>query len=254
MRITALALDHLDLDLTGDALDQRLQILDIFSISKDDPRWLAIVTGQESMLVARCSPRTVREGGGYMRVQITTEFLSPYLERLATLTGGSLDSLDLTSLFQPTHTYIMESCVYAKGTTTATMVVIAYPYAGIPLATDEERLEKASRNAKRYLEDMLGETPLRPEFLPLDNGFYRPNPDYGKAPLPPRACPNNERVWQAVFGTWATQSARPAQQAILARLSRYGGQQEVHPTLHDYRGIYLDNYATLMPWEEFAQA
>ena len=246
MRIVNLSPGELTVDLESTPSAQRLDILDVLDVRKTDPHWLSLLTCQESILTVPF-PHLL-EGGGFVRVTTTSDFLAPYLELLAKRTGGQIDRVTLSSITQWTHTHLMESCEYYDGLVHATMVVKVYRPTNCTHMTDEELNAKALKLALRYLQEDLGETIVPQEFILAHNNCYKPNPEYGGRALRivPRAT--NEKIWQELFGTWATTMATPAQQAMLKRFSQVAGVTDRWPSIRDHQ-LYLDQYATVLTWD-----
>lgn len=251
MRILSVTPATLTVDFENTPPADRVDLLDVCDIGKDHPRWLPLLTGQESICSINFSARLLKQGGGFVRVAVTSTYLEPYLQLLEQRTGGTVSHVPLSFLERWTHTYFIESCAYHDGLVHAIMVVRVYPPTNVESITDEERQTRAVTYATRYLDRELGDTDIIQEFIPADEmgRLYKRNPAYGRGEsrLVSRAV--NERAWQAVFHAWVEHQASPAHIAILERQAR-ASTSEHWPSLRHYV-LHLDQYRTTLQWEEF---
>jgi hypothetical protein len=252
MRLHTLSQDHLVVDLTGLTPARRLELLDVLRVDHDDPRWLPLLTGASSLVTVPFSPRHVAQGGGFVRVSVTSDYLDPYLDLLETRTGSRLRTAPLPSLLRWTYTHFMESCDYRDGAVHATMVIPVYPPCSSSTLSDTARTEYAEQRARFCLNTALGHTQVPPEFIPVEDGrWYRPNPDY------PRSSPIilkqavHDTVWHDLFDHWVHSAATDDQRAILARYAHGNRTRSRWPSLSDYNCFHLDQFQTVITWEDF---
>lgn len=250
MHILSVTREELLIDLNTTPPAARLPLLDVLEVRKDDPRWLPLLTGQESLITVRGSARALAGGGGFVRVSVASEYLEPYLALLETRTGQRLSMVALPSLLEWTYTHLMETCEFRNRLVHATMVVMVYPPLDSTVLSDSERETKAQARALECLNRALGETETVREFIPYgESGLFRRNPDYGRGPSRTLPRPVNEAVWHSLFDQWVHTLATPAQREILGRLAHPPGSRQAWPGLRDYH-LYLDHYRTTITWQE----
>ena len=250
MIVKSLGREKLTVEVEG--REEAMRVADIFGIEKGNDEWMDLVTGKNSVAERKAGQKHLDNGGGFVRVEISTDFIGPYLSRLEKTAGAVPFDMPLPSMVEAYHTHIVESAKIVGGKLVASVVLMVYPNIGKNY-DDAEREKKALENATRYVNEHLGQVEPPSEYIEAGNGYYKKNPKFGRGEMPCRQAAKNEDVWQEIFGQWFDIQANPAQKELLLRMSTVS-DREKWPSLRDYQGIHLDDYKVFLSWEDFKAA
>lgn len=277
-KLTNFSREKVEFDLTG--MDRK-SIKDILHVCRygdeDSNEYIDFLTGQKVAIAQESDKKDFEHGGGFEKVTVESDFIKPYLDRLLEWTGyafaagAEIPIKSLDGIFH-THGVLSAKIIFKpnpykafQGSTEGPILsrLIAETYTHVYLNSNEKdidekrRAEKAEKRCVLQVAEELGQVQTPREFIEVQGGLYKRNPDYGSGrPSPINKGCYNENVWQEIFGFWFENFATAGQKEIIARMSHcWEGKKaifnEKYPSLRDYGGIHLDNYCTYVKIEDF---
>jgi hypothetical protein len=254
-QIVEVSRERMIIDVSKADRAERIGICRVAGLDEASDGFLDVLTGKAENVVVNFCRRTVAANGGFERRTVETDYVKPYLERLKKATGFEMPKgspLFLHSLREINFTHSVEEAELTDGR--LFVRGIGHAYSDDPI-NDETRRSTASAGLLRCIEERIGVVEVPREFVEADVGrgeFFKRNPKYGTGRSERRPGAAFEPLWQELFRFWAENHATQDQKAALKRLARCKGQKEEYPTLRDYGHVYLDGYATVLKFEDFA--
>lgn len=202
-----------------------------------------------------------RDNGEWFPVSHTlgAEWLAPYMKRLQDMTGFSGHIADRPGPRYPSgycvnlcHTHIVESASISSVSYTARGFIHSQDWNG---RTAAQRYKEAFAG---YVAANMGDVKREPEYIRMDNGWLKENPNYLKRHAP-HAAPKSAAVFECLFNAWLEKYASEEQRQIVTRcmanhhtVCPRDGMGEFFLRSYD-RGYRVDWGGPLVSFEEFAK-
>jgi hypothetical protein len=244
--------DRFSVTIIPETVTERVDLANVAGLKPTDPNYLDLYTGKTPSITPLAHRSSTEGGGGWMRHTVTTDYLTPYWERLVRQFGATPVDLDFGPVLDAAgrigHTYLAESLVYSAETklTTWTSVFELFPYIGERFPDQAAILARADREAREDIANFLGASVYPREYIEVGNGLFKKNPDWGRARITYRPGVENSNVWKFMCDWWRQTQATPGQLALLERATKYWRE----PTAWNFA---YDNHNQVMKWEEFSQ-
>lgn len=182
---------------------------------KLDPfHYAAVAMGGHLEYIDRCSKKD-NETWFQETVQLGPEWLAPYMKQLERWFGytGPIPLIENAPIYggypkQLCHTHMVERAMISPDGYWALGYQQSRDYNGKPAE------QRSRQYFHEYVQEDLGDRRHEPEYLALDNGLYRRNPNYLKSHHPHPAA-KNERITTALVQWWVANVATPGQKACL---------------------------------------
>ncbi len=187
-------------------------------------------------------------------------FLKPYYDLLAKVTGYDGPPFDIVDerLRYPGG-YCKNLC-HTHIVTTARIGADGYHADGFIASEDwdgKKAADRAPYHFNEYCRAALGATKSEPEYIEMNNGLLRRNPNYMKTHAPhPQVT--SERLFETIFQRWLDNVATLAQQVAYVE-----GDQCHHTVCKDSlaasflrgynNGFHINKYADLITFEQFKE-
>lgn len=192
--------------------------------------------------------------------QVPFTFLQPYYDRLKQITGYAGPAFDIVGdrlrycsrrLTSLCHTHLVtEACISAQGYQ-AIGFIASEDWNGRPAD------ERAVTNFNEYLREHLGDRKSEPEFLEINSGLLRRNPNYGKR-YPPHPAAKSEAVFEVIFSHWLHTLASREQIALFIEAAAcyktvVKSTSLAAALLHLVREFHLEHYSRTVTFEQFQE-
>lgn len=171
----------------------------------------AIANG--ALSIVRKSSR--RDNGAWFECEYVAPFsyLAPYFDKLEKITGycGGIPTIDAPCYDRKStlcHTHIVDRAQITPEGFYAHGFVESGDWNG---KTAEER---APVQFREYIVADIGDTKHEPEYIHLNNGLLKPNPNYLKRHYP-HAALKSRLLWACLWDWWVVNHATPAQKTII---------------------------------------
>jgi hypothetical protein len=230
-----------------------LRIAPMLNAEDVNPAYFDALSGKTTVFDIPAHRSSLEGGGGWWRSTVTTDYLKPYWEAMKQRYGADPFDVDLTPAAHiVTHTHIVERLWADAGVTRFTSVFEHFNYQGKVFPDQQAAEDKATRDARTDVANILGHWHHVPEFIERCNGMYVRNPAWGRNASTYDPGLDNEKVWALLSETWLARHGTQGQKDMLARYSYvYGPGEKSWACTRNYEGFHVDNYNKHVTWKEF---
>lgn len=241
-----------------------LYLLSVTGVDKEsDEYFLAVANLAQAgtvTLPAKACRSSLEANGGFIRIEQRLEGddnpLRPYWDKIKKVTGAAPFDIDLLpGLYSPRicHTHYLETLIYEaeKSTLVFSTVFELFHWQGKVFEGDEARLAKAVVDATDRIKKRLLRTETLREYIQLDNGLYKRNPNYPGGPYTKFTQQiEDEKLLLYMGNQWLERFGTPGQKALIERVSAYPNEAWISDRCYG-DSFHLDNFTASMSYADF---